>query len=81
MAKRVFLIVMDSVGIGEMPDASKWNDEGSNTLGVIRKHPAFSCPTLAEMGLCENLLRAPLTAITPENKNALIKTIKSLNFR
>lgn len=36
---------------------------------------------LAEMGLCENLLRAPLTAITPENKNALIKTIRSLNFR
>ena len=51
MAKRVFLIVMDSMGIGAMPDAAKWHDEGSDTLGVIRKHPAFSCPTLAQMGL------------------------------
>ena len=42
---------MDSVGIGEMPDASKWNDKGSNTLGVIRSHPLFSCPTLSKMGL------------------------------
>ena len=30
--KRVFLIVLDSVGIGEMPDAALFNDEGSNTL-------------------------------------------------
>ncbi len=51
MAKRAFIIVLDSVGIGEMPDAALWNDEGSNTLAAIRKHPAFSCPTLTEMGL------------------------------
>ena len=31
--KRVFLIVLDSFGIGEMPDAAKYGDEGSNTLG------------------------------------------------
>ena len=51
MSKRVFLIVLDSVGIGEMPDAANWNDEGSNTLGVIRKHPAFDCPNLTKLGL------------------------------
>ncbi len=51
MAKRAFLIVLDSVGVGAMPDAYKWGDEGSNTLGVISKHPAFSCPNLTEMGL------------------------------
>ena len=51
MAKRVFLIVLDSVGIGEMPDAGDWGDEGSNTLEAIRNHPEFSCPNLTEMGL------------------------------
>ena len=30
--KRVFLIVLDSVGIGEMPDADNYGDKGSNTL-------------------------------------------------
>jgi phosphopentomutase len=33
--KRIFLIVMDSVGIGEAPDASRFNDEGADTLGHI----------------------------------------------
>lgn len=51
MAKRVFLIVLDSMGIGEMPDASHWGDEGSNTLGAIRQHEAFSCPNLERLGL------------------------------
>lgn len=51
MAKRTFLIVLDSVGIGAMPDAAEWGDEGSNTLGVISKHPDFSCPNLEKMGL------------------------------
>ena len=51
MNKRVFLIVLDSVGIGEMPDAADWGDEGSNTLKAIRNHPEFSCPNLTEMGL------------------------------
>ena len=51
MAKRAFLIVLDSVGIGEMPDASKWGDAGSNTLASISKHAEFSCPTLTELGL------------------------------
>ncbi len=51
MAKRAFLIVLDSVGIGEMPDAANWGDEGSNTLKAIRSHPDFFCPNLTEMGL------------------------------
>lgn len=51
MAKRAFLIVLDSVGIGAMPDAGDWNDEGSNTLKSICKHPNFNCPNLTEMGL------------------------------
>ncbi len=51
VAKRFFLIVLDSFGIGELPDACLWHDEGSNTLGAIRKHPAFDCPNLAALGL------------------------------
>ena len=51
MSKRVFLIVLDSMGIGEMPDAKEWLDEGSNTLGSIRNHPAFNCPNLEKLGL------------------------------
>ncbi len=51
MAKRAFLIVLDSVGIGEMPDAAEWGDGGSNTLAAIRQHPDFYCPNLEKMGL------------------------------
>lgn len=51
MAKRAFIIVLDSVGIGEMPDAAAWGDEGSNTLQAIRNHSEFSCPNLEKLGL------------------------------
>lgn len=51
MAKRAFLIVLDSVGIGAMPDAADWGDEGSHTLNTIRNHPDFSCPVLEKLGL------------------------------
>ena len=51
MKKRVFLIVLDSVGIGELPDAENWGDKGSNTLNAIRNHPNFNCPNLEKMGL------------------------------
>ena len=51
MSKRFFLIVLDSYGIGELPDAYKWKDEGSNTLGAIRNHPNFKCPELERMGV------------------------------
>ena len=51
MAKRAFLIVLDSMGIGAMPDAGNWGDQGSNTLAAIRVHPDFYCPNLEKMGL------------------------------
>ncbi|MDE6617568.1 MAG: phosphopentomutase [Clostridiales bacterium] len=51
MAKRLFLIVLDSFGVGELPDAYKWHDEGSDTLGAIRNHPNFDCPELKKLGL------------------------------
>jgi phosphopentomutase len=51
MAKRVFLIVLDSMGIGEMPDAAAFGDSGANTLRSISKSSQFHVPTLQEMGL------------------------------
>ncbi len=51
MKKRVFIIVLDSCGIGEMPDSHLWNDEGSNTLRSIRKSKEFNCPNLKKLGL------------------------------
>lgn len=50
MAKRVFLIVLDSVGIGEMPDAEKFGDKGSNTLASVRRNSSFDCPNLERLG-------------------------------
>lgn len=49
--KRVFLIVLDSVGIGEMPDAADYMDEGSNTLKAASTSKYFSMPNMAQMGL------------------------------
>ena len=49
--KRLFIIVLDSMGIGEMPDAYLWHDEGSNTLGAIRGDSHFDCPNLKKLGL------------------------------
>ena len=50
--KRVFLIVMDSVGIGEAPDARDFNDVGANTLGHIAENMnGLNMPTMASLGL------------------------------
>ncbi len=50
MAKRVFLIVLDSCGIGEMPDAADFGDKGANTLKSISKSEYFSINTMRELG-------------------------------
>ncbi|MBS8264766.1 phosphopentomutase [Mesobacillus boroniphilus] len=50
--KRVFLIVMDSVGIGEAPDAEKFGDKGSHTLGHIgEKMNGLNMPNMGKLGL------------------------------
>jgi phosphopentomutase len=48
---RAIVIVMDSVGVGELPDARAYGDEGSNTLGNIARHVRLNIPTLAALGL------------------------------
>ena len=51
MAKRVFLIVLDSFGVGGAPDAAKFGDEGSNTLAAVLSYSNAAFPNLAKMGL------------------------------
>ena len=51
MAKRVFLIVLDSFGIGGAPDSAKFGDEGSNTLAAVLSYSGKPFPALARMGL------------------------------
>lgn len=49
--KRVFLIVLDSVGIGALPDAADFGDEGTNTLESASRYEKFDLPNLASLGL------------------------------
>jgi phosphopentomutase len=48
---RVILIVLDSAGVGELPDAGVYGDEGSNTLGNIAKIVRLKVPALRSLGL------------------------------
>lgn len=59
---RVIWIVLDSVGIGEMPDAAAYGDAGSNTLGNIARLRPLHLPNFAALGL-GNI--APVTGVGP----------------
>ena len=50
--KRVFLIVLDSCGAGEMPDAAAFGDHDCNTLLRISKSEKFSAVNMCKLGLC-----------------------------
>ena len=71
MISRVFLIVLDSFGIGEMPDAAEFGDVGANTLRSIASSRAFRPDMLLKLGLgnidgCSDILTPadrPLAAI------------------
>ena len=49
--KRVFLIVLDSCGVGYEPDAAEFGDVGANTLHTCSQSPKFAMPNLISMGL------------------------------
>ncbi len=51
MGRRVFLVVLDSVGIGALPDAELYGDAGSNTLCAAAKGNGFSMPNMEALGL------------------------------
>ncbi len=66
--ERVIWIVLDSVGIGALPDAAEYGDVGRNTLGHIAESRPLRIPTLVRMGLA-NI--APLQHLTaPKNPTA-----------
>ncbi len=67
--KRVFLIVLDSYGIGDAPDAAAFGDKGSNTLAAIVRSDKYSTPNMRALGLfnidgvaCGEPVDAPLGA-------------------
>ena len=52
MEKRAIVIVLDSLGIGALPDAAAFGDEGSNTLGhILERMPDLRIPNLRALGL------------------------------
>ena len=53
MFKRVFLIVMDSLGVGEAKDADKYGDVGSNTLKHIIDDGIYNLPVFEKIGLLD----------------------------
>lgn len=64
--QRIALIVLDSVGIGELPDAPRFGDAGANTLGHIAERVSgFALPNMAKLGL-GNI--APLRGVEPASQ-------------
>jgi phosphopentomutase len=59
---RIIWIVLDSLGIGEMPDAAAYGDQGSDTLGNIARQRRLNLPNLCRLGLAN--IR-PLTGLDP----------------
>ena len=50
--RRVILIIMDSVGAGELPDAGRYGDTGSHTLNhIFERYPQMNLPNLSSLGL------------------------------
>ena len=64
MINRVILIVMDSVGVGHLPDADRFNDNGTNTLlNIYRRAGVLKIPNLCALGLGKIV---EVGCITPE---------------
>jgi phosphopentomutase len=57
--KRAIILVCDSLGVGEMPDAEEFGDTGSNTLGHVLRDASPELSTLASLGLLHTLPEAP----------------------
>ena len=62
---RVILIVLDSVGVGELPDAAAYGDQGSNTLGNIARSVPLGVPSLRSLGLARVAHLEPTQTAVP----------------
>ncbi|MFQ5929738.1 MAG: phosphopentomutase [Acidobacteriota bacterium] len=49
--RRILILVLDSVGVGEMPDAARFGDEGSDTLGHVAESRPLKIPNLQRLGI------------------------------
>lgn len=67
---RVFLLVLDSFGIGEAPDAKDYSDEGSNTFKSVTENKFCKIPTLTKLGLTN------IDGINGKNKKFLGKVVR-----
>lgn len=78
MYQRIFLIVLDSLGIGEAPDAKDYNDLGSNTIGHIAERMELNLPNLKSLGY-GNI--APIKNVEPvENPKAFFTKIQEASL-
>ncbi len=67
--ERIIWIVLDSVGIGELPDAADYDDVGRNTLGHIAKSRPLALPNLVRLGLGQHRA-ARLTCAVRQSRKA-----------
>jgi phosphopentomutase len=74
---RIVLMVLDSLGVGEMPDAAAWGDAGSDTLGNILKSRKVDLPNLQKLGLANIRPLQDLPAIENPSGNYGKCTLKS----
>ena len=75
--KRICLMVLDSAGIGEMPDAALWGDAGADTLGNILKSRKVDLPNMQKLGLANIRPLADLPAVENPSGNYGKCTLKS----
>ena len=53
--KRIFLMVLDSLGVGETTDAASFQDTGANTLGHIQEKEDLFVPNLKKIGFLNTI--------------------------
>lgn len=76
--KRIFVIVADSMGIGNAPDASNYNDEGANTFGHIADlSKEFKVPNLEKLGIGNICLNKKV--LKQEKPNAVVAKLKEVS--
>ncbi len=76
--KRIFVIVMDSVGIGALPDAKLFGDEGTNTfLHTAQRCSGLKLPVLGSLGLAD---LAPIQGVSKQNHpNSFVTTMREVS--
>jgi len=73
---RAIVIVCDSLGVGALPDAADFGDEGSNTLGHILRDESPSLPTLTRLGLLHTL-PSPASDVAPQSAHGRMAEISA----